>query len=189
MDAVEICGIDPRFDGQLTLRGGCAQGRVIGRDDVVVLTVEAQGEIRAGAKLHHAVDREVLRVVLQVVPIAGLDGAHVWTRDVHVVLFIGHARLIFAPLTVDVGRAVMPAKDAFFRGIVEAGPQMARDVSVVAPRFVQPRVFCFVVHRDEEAFEAASGLRCFRPRRGRKQVIGVVVRWIDLGVQHFDVQG
>ena len=65
MDAVEIRGIDPRFDGQLTLRGGCAQGRVIGRDDVVVLTVEAQGEIRAGAKLHHAVDREVLRVVLK----------------------------------------------------------------------------------------------------------------------------
>ena len=163
MDAVEICGIDPRFDGQFTLRGGGAQGRVIGREDVVVFTVEAQGEICARAKLHHAVDREVLRVVLQVVPIAGLDGTHVWTGDVHVVFLVGHARLIFAPLAVNVGRAVVPAKDAFFRGIVEAGPEVARDVSVVAPRFVQPRVLGFIVHRDQEAFEAASGLRCFRP--------------------------
>ena len=39
----------------------------------------------------------------------------------------------------------------------------------------QPRVFCFVVNRDEETSQRAGIRSCILPGRGREQVIGVVV--------------
>ncbi len=188
VDAIEIRWVDARFDGQFTRRGWGTQGGVIGCADVVIFTVKAQREICTWAKFHHPVNWEILRVVFQIIPISRLDGTHVWARNVDVILLIGHAWLIRAPLTVNVGCAVVPTEHALLGRVVQAGPQVTRDVPVVAPRFVQPRVLSFVVHGDQEAVEAASGLRGFSPRRCGEQVVGVVVCRVDFGVQDLNVQ-
>ena len=140
------------------------EGGVVGGDDVVVIAIKAEGEISAWAKFHHAVHREILRVVFQIVPVTWLNGSHVGSSDVNVVLNIGHAGLVLAPLSMEERRTVMPAEDAFFPRVVETGPEVSGHVPIVPPRGVEPRILGFVVHGHEETVQSARGLGSFCPR-------------------------
>ena len=114
-----------RLDGGLDTQGFASEQTIVVIDgDVITQAIEPQREICTGTYFNDTIDREVLRIVFQIVPCLWHDVAHVRRGDVNVVGIIASCWLINAPIPVQEGGAIVPAIDAFILNIVQSNPQM-----------------------------------------------------------------
>jgi len=92
---------------------------------MVAASVESERIISAGTKFHHAVNREVLWIIFEVIPRAWHDVAHVGARDVNVVLISTFRWLVFAPIPVKEWRTIVPSVGPLIIGVGQSSPQMS----------------------------------------------------------------
>ena len=179
---VEAVGVDPGREFKMG-HVGHVQVVVVVKNHVVALAVKSERIVGTRSNFDHAVNREILRVVFQVVPRAGVDVPHVGAGDVNVVLITAFRGLVLAPISVEERRAVVPAVVA--RIVVgQTRPQVARLVVPGGKRFEQPGVFLLVIYRDEETVQRSCVRGRILPRRSGEQVVGVVVSRVHCRVEN-----
>ena len=74
--------VNPRREFKVGLVGH-VQGVVVFKHDMVALPVKAQGIIGTRTKFNHTVNREILRVVFEIVPRTRVNVSHVGAGDVN----------------------------------------------------------------------------------------------------------
>ena len=179
---VEAVGVDPGREFKMG-HVGHVQVVVVVKNHVIALAVKSERIVGTRSNFDHAVNREILRVVFQVVPRAGIDVPHVGAGDVNVVLITAFRGLVLAPISVEERRAVVPA--VVTRIVVgQTRPQVARLVVPGGKRFEQPGVFLLVIYRDEETVQRSCVRGRILPRRSGKQVVGVVVSRVHCRVEN-----